>query len=107
MPNKSLQDIPIKPNRVAQNRKDPHQGEGPFVQLVSKRQAEQVQLNGLTWNNDHQGIVDYEASTARYPKGDARAQGNRATIDGILGGNKIVNYPAWPAVKHGGNDSGQ
>ena len=106
MPNKDLQDIPIKPNRIAQNRMDAREGEGPFVMLVSKRSAEQVNLNGITWNNSHMGIVEYEESTRKFPKGDARVQGNRST-DATYGGNKIVNYPAWPAVKHGGNESWQ
>lgn len=103
---KNLMDIPVTPARVAQNRDDPKQGEGPFVRTVSLRAAEQVNLNGLTWNNDHMGIVEYEESTRKYPKGDARVQGNRST-DMTYGGNKLVNYPAWPAVRHGGNDSGQ
>src|SRR5262249_16939979 len=104
---KRIQDVPIKPPRYRQNRQDPREGEGVFVNCISERNAEQVTLNGLTWNGDHRGIVEYEASTRRFPLEDTRAQGNRATRDGILGGNRTVNNPAFPGVGHGGNDSGE
>jgi hypothetical protein len=106
MPTRDLHDLPIKPTRVAQNRADPKQGEGPFVGLVSKRDAEQVQLNGLAWNGDHQGIVDYEASTARYEHADFREQGNRAGR-GARGGNITVDRGSLPGVVSSGNRSGE
>jgi hypothetical protein len=107
MATKRLQDIPIGPSRVALNREDPRNGEGVFVKLVSSRNAEQVNSNGLAWNGDHMGIVDYEPSTSPYPETDNRWQGNRADMV-ALGGNKTVNYPAPPGkTSSRGNRSGE
>jgi hypothetical protein len=107
MATKRLQDIPIVPNRIAINRGDPRDGEGPFVSRVSTRNAEQVNPNGLAWDGDHMGIVDYEPSTSPYPETDKRWQGNRADMVS-LGGNKTVNYPAPPGkTSSRGNRSGE
>lgn len=107
MATKRLQDIPIKPPRIAQNRDDPREGEGPFVGTVSSRvDAELVTPNGLVWNNVHEGIVETEPSTNRFPRDDFRRQGNRAVL-GSQGGNTTVNYPSVPAIRHGGNNSGR
>lgn len=107
MATKRLQDIPIKRRGIAQNREDPREGEGPFVQLVSERvNAELVTPNGLVWNDKHMGIVETEPSTNRYPRGDYRRHGNRAVI-GSQGGNVMVNYPIEPGTEPGGNKSGE
>jgi len=106
MPTKRLHDLPIKRPGVAINRDDARNGEGPFVRCVSTRNAELVTPNSLVWNGDHEGIVDYEASTRRFGGADFRSQGNRAG-NGAIGGNSTVNGIGRPAVRHGGNDSGE
>jgi hypothetical protein len=63
MATKRLQAMPIGPARVALNRGDPKDGEGPFVRLVGQTNAELVTPNGLVWNGDHMGRVFSEPTT--------------------------------------------
>jgi hypothetical protein len=101
-----LEDIPRGPARFRENRKDPKEGEGPFVGLVNAMDAELVTPNGLVWNGDHMGRVFSEPSTNPWPRGDRRHQGNRADMVS-LGGNTTVNQIAPDIVVKPGNRSGE
>jgi hypothetical protein len=96
------------PPRFHENRRDPKRGEGPFVRLVSPKGAEQVNPNGLTWNEGHFGFVDTEPSMRKYPSGgDFRTVGNRAGSGGVRGGYNIVNGVERDCKGEGGNRSGE
>jgi hypothetical protein len=103
--NGDIQDLPIKPDRVAVNRDDARSGEGPFVRLVSKVAAELVTPNGLQWNNDHDGYCDSEASlplTRGLGPGSFKPGGARAPRLGLED-----NKPLLPRRRYGGNRSGE
>jgi hypothetical protein len=99
---------PKGPPRFRENRNDPNEGEGPFCHLISERPAEQVNPNGLAWEQGHYGFANDEPTTAKYPPADDfRPVGNRSGNKSGQGGYNIVNGMVPDCRGEGGNRSGE